>query len=172
MDINPSITNIMSTKELILSNCGAGEDSWESLGQQGDQNQSILKKIHWQDWCWSWSSNTLETWWEEPTAWKSPWCWGKLRAGGEEGERAWNGWMASLTQRTWVWANSVGYWRTGKPHVLQSMGSQRVGHNLVTENQQDKMISVQIYVHLRKMNSMLLLFYICLFPSELKLRVL
>ena len=45
-------------------------------------------------------------------------------------------WMASLTQWTWVWANSGRWWRTGKPEVLQSMGSQRVGHDLGTEQQQ------------------------------------
>ena len=39
--------------------------------------------IHWKDWCWSWSSNILATWCKEPTHWKSPWCWERLRAGGE-----------------------------------------------------------------------------------------
>ena len=53
-------------------------------------NQSILKEInpgiHWKDWCWYWSSNTLATLSEEPTHWKRPWCWERLRAkGGEEG---------------------------------------------------------------------------------------
>ena len=52
--------------------------------------------------------------------------------------REWDGWMASPTQWTWVWANSGRQWRTGKPGVLQSMGSQRVGHNLVTEQQLQK----------------------------------
>ena len=60
-----------------------------------------------------------------------PWCWERLRAGREGGD----GWMASLTQWTWVWANSGSWWWTGKPGVLQSMGSQRVGHDLVTEQQ-------------------------------------
>ena len=55
---------------------------------------------------WSWSFNTLATWCEEPTHWKRPWCWERLRAGGEEGNRGWDGWMASLTQWTWVWTNS------------------------------------------------------------------
>ena len=52
------------------------------------------------------------------------------------GDRGWDGWMASLTPWTWVWANSGSWWRTGKPGVLQSMGSQRVGYDLVTERQQ------------------------------------
>ena len=108
---------------------GAGEDSWESLGHQGDQTSQSWRKltlnIHWKDWCWSWSSSSLTTICEEPTHWKSPWCWERLRAGGEGGNRGWYGWMASLTQWTWVWANSRRYWMTGKPGVLQSMGSKK-----------------------------------------------
>ena len=61
--------------------------------------------IHWKDWCWSWSSNTLATWCEELTHWKSPWCWERLKAGGEGDDRGWDGWMASLIQWAWVWAN-------------------------------------------------------------------
>ena len=62
--------------------------------------------IHWKDWCWSWNSNTLATSWEELTHWKRPWCWEGLGAGGEGDNRGWDGWMASLTQWTWVWVNS------------------------------------------------------------------
>ena len=58
------------------------------------------------DGCWSWSSNTLATWWEELTHWKRPWCWESLRPGGEGDDRGWDGWMASLTQWTWVWVDS------------------------------------------------------------------
>ena len=87
--------------------------------------QSVLN-IHWKDWCWSWNANTLATWCEDLTDWKRPWCWERLKAGGEGDNRGWDGWMASLTQWTWVWVNS-GSWRwTGRPGVLQSMGSQRV----------------------------------------------
>ena len=54
----------------MLSNCGAGGDSWEFLGLHGDQTSQSWRKstlnIHWKDWCWSWSSSTLATWWEEP----------------------------------------------------------------------------------------------------------
>ena len=65
---------------------------------------------------------------------KRPWCWERLRAGREEDDSRWAGWMASLMQRTsWVWANSGRLWRTGKPGVMQSMGSQRVWHNWETE---------------------------------------
>ena len=59
-----------------------------------------------------------------------------LRAWKEGADRGWDGWLASLTQRTWVWANSLRYWRTGKPGVLQSMASKRVGCDLVSEQQQ------------------------------------
>ena len=54
--------------------------------------------VHWKDWCWSWSSNTLATWCEEFTHWKRSWCWERLNAGGEGGDRGQDGWMASLTQ--------------------------------------------------------------------------
>ena len=73
-------------------------------------NQSILKQISpeysWKDWCWSWNSNTLVSWYEELTHLKRPWCWEKLKAGGEGDNRGWDGWMASPTQWTWVWVNS------------------------------------------------------------------
>ena len=80
--------------------------------------------------------NTLATWREELTHWKSPWCWERLRAGGEGGNRGRGNWMASPTQWAWVWANSRRQWRTGKPGVLQSMGLQRVIHDLATKQQQ------------------------------------
>ena len=61
------------------------------------------------------------------------WCWERLRAGGEGDDRGWDGCMASLTQCTWVWASSGRWWWAGKPAVLRSVGSQRVGHDWVTE---------------------------------------
>ena len=100
-------------------------------------NQSILKEIspgvHWKDWCWSWSSNTLATWCEELTHLKRPWCWERLRAGVEGDDRGWDGWTASLIQWTWVWVDSGSWWWTGSPGVLWFMGSERVGHDWVTE---------------------------------------
>ena len=66
--------------------------------------------------------------------WKDlPWCWERLKVGGEGDDRGWDGWMASPTQWTWVWANSRSWWGTGRPGVLQSMGLQRVRHDWVTE---------------------------------------
>ena len=124
----------------MLLNCGVGEDSWETLEWQGDQISQSLRKsalnIHWKDWCWSWNSNTLATWCQELTHWKRPWCWERLRAGGEGDDRGWDGWMASPTQWTWFWASSGSWWRTGKSGVLLSMRSQRVGHDWATEQQQ------------------------------------
>ena len=64
---------------------------------------------------------------------KGLWCWERLRAGGEGDDRGWDGWMASLTQWTWVWVDSGSWWWTGRPGMLRFMGSQRVGHDWVTE---------------------------------------
>ena len=104
-------------------------------------NQSIPKEISpeysLKGLYWSWNSNTLASWCEKLTHWKRTWCWERLRAG-EGGNRGWDGWMASLTQWTWAWANSRRQWGTGKPGVLQSLGSQRVGHDLETEQQQQR----------------------------------
>ena len=61
------------------------------------------------------------------------WCWERFEAGEEGDNRGWDGWMASLTQWTWVWVNSGSWWWTGRPGVLQFMGSQRVEHDWATE---------------------------------------
>ena len=75
----------------------------ESLGQQGTQTSQSLRKsalnIHWKDWCWSWSSNTLAIWCKAQTHWKRPWCWKRLRTG-ERGNRRWDGgWYHQLKLR-------------------------------------------------------------------------
>ena len=81
----------LSTEELMSSSCGAGEDSWQSLGlQRGQTSQSWRKStlnIHWKDWCWSWSSNTLAVWCKESTYWKKTLLLGKI-----EGKRR-RGWQ-------------------------------------------------------------------------------
>ena len=121
----------------MLLNCDVGEDSWESLGWQGDPTSPSWRKsvlnILWKDWCWRWNSDTLSTWCEELTHLKRPWCWERLRVGWERDDRGWDGWMASLTQWTWVWTSSRSWWWTEKPGVLQSIESQRVGHDWATE---------------------------------------
>ena len=109
-------------------------------------NQSILRTsvlgVHWKDWCWSWNSSTLANWWEELTHLKRPWCWEGLRAEGEGDDRGWDDRMASQTRWTWVWVNSGSWWWTGRPGVLQFMGSQRVGHDWVSElNWTDLLVS-------------------------------
>ena len=73
----------------------------------------------------------LSTWCKELTHFKRHWCWEKLK--GEGDNRGWDGWMASLTQWTWIWVNSRSWWWTGRPGVLQSMGSQRVRHDWENE---------------------------------------
>ena len=122
---------------MMLLNCDVGEDSWESLGLQEDQpahpkgNQS-----------WIFIGRTdVEA--EIPILWlpfvknwligKKPWCWERLKVGGEGDDRGWDGWMASPTQWTWIWVNSGSWWWTGRPGVLQSMASQRVGHDWAAE---------------------------------------
>ena len=103
------------------------------LFQYAPFNQSILKEIS--------PEYSLEglmlklklqsfgTWCEELTHLKRAWCWERLKVRGEGDGWGWDGWMASPTQWTWVWVNSGSWWWTGKPGLLQSMGSQRVGHD-------------------------------------------
>ena len=91
-------------------------------------NQSILKEIK--------PENSLEGLnlklklqyfghqFQTATHWKRPWCWERLKAGGERDDRGWDGWMASPSQWTCVWASSGRWGKTGKPGVLLSMGSQ------------------------------------------------
>ena len=82
--------------------------SWTAKRSSQSMLKEISPDIHWKDWrifSWSWSSNTLATWWEEPTHWKRLWHWERLRVGGEGGNRGWDDCMTSLTQWTGVWAN-------------------------------------------------------------------
>ena len=137
MDVRVGLWKRLSAKELMLLNCGVGEDCWESLGLQGDLTSPFWRRsalgFLWREWCWSWNSSTLATSCEELTDWKRLWCWVGLGAGGEGDDRGWDGWMASLTRWTWVWVNSGSWWWTGRPGVLRFMGSRRVGHDRATE---------------------------------------
>ena len=99
------------------------------IGSYSKVTQNVLN-IYWKDWCWS--SNTVATWCEEQNHWKRPWCWERLKAGGEGGDRGWDGWMASLSQWTWGWANCGRQWRTGRPGVLPSMGLEITERNRTT----------------------------------------
>ena len=106
---------------------------WTARRSNSQSSRKSILNIHWKDWCWSWSSNTLVTRCKGLTHWKRHWCWERLMAGGEGEDRGWDGWMPSLTQRTWVWASSRSWWLAGMPNVLLSMGSQRVSHDWETE---------------------------------------
>ena len=114
-------------------------------------NQSILKEISpgysLEGLMLSLSSKTLATWLEELTHWKKPWCWERLKAGGEGDHRGWDGWTASPTQWTWAWVNSGSCWWTGRPGVLQSMGLRRVGHDRATEVTEPVRTSLQDREH-------------------------
>ena len=106
---------------------------WTSRGS----NQSILKEISpgypLEVLLLKWNSNTVATWCEELTHLKRPWCREGLPEGREVDDRGWGDWMASLTQWTWVWVNSRSWWWTGRPGLLQLMGSQNVRQDWVTE---------------------------------------
>ena len=96
-------------------------------------NQSILKEISHE--CslerlmLKLKLQTSATWCEELTNLKKPWCCERLKVGGEGDNRGLDVWMTSLTQWTWVWVNSSSWWWTGRPSVLQFMGSQRIRHD-------------------------------------------
>ena len=120
----------------MLLNCGVGEDSWESLGLQGYSTSELQKKsvlnIHWEDWCWSWNSNTLATWCKELTHLK------RLILGKTEGgrRRGWQRmrWLDGITDSMGMsWVSSGSWWWTWKPSVLQSMESHWIRHNWATE---------------------------------------
>ena len=141
----------LSIEELILLNYGFGGDAWESLGLQGDptshsQRKSVLN-IHLKNWCRSWNSNTLATWCEQLPHLKRPWWWERLKVGGEGDDSGWDGGMVSPAWWTWVWASSGSWSWTGKPGLMQSMGSQRVGNDWATKvNWNEHMIF--LFLHL------------------------
>ena len=120
----------------MLLNCGVGEDSWESLGLQGDPTSPLWRRSAWV----FFGRNDAKA--ENPVLWPphvkswligKNWCWEGLGAGGEGNNRGWDGRMASLTRWTWVWVNSGSWWWTGRPGMLWFMGSQRVRHDWTTE---------------------------------------
>ena len=125
--------NRLSTEETMLSNCGAGKtlehpldcqeiqpvhpkgnQSWIFIGRTDAEGEAPIL----------WPPDV-----KSQTHWKRPWCWERLKAGGEGGDRGWDGWMVSLNQWMWVWGKSGRQWGTGKTGMLQSLGSQRVGHD-------------------------------------------
>ena len=79
----------------------------QSVHRKGNQFWIFIGRT-----CWSWSSNTLATWCEKLTHWKTPWCWERLKVEGEGDDRGWDAWMASPTRWTWVWVSSRSWWWT------------------------------------------------------------
>ena len=120
----------------MLLNWGVGEDSWESRGLQGEPTRLHLKEIGLE---YSLEGLMLKLklqyfghLMQRTNSFEKTRCWERLRAG-EENDRGWDGWMASLTQWTWVWASSGSWWWTGKPDELHPTGSQRARHKWATE---------------------------------------
>ena len=95
-----------------------GDEPWDFFGGNDPEAETPL---------------LLATSCEELTHWKRLWCWEGLGAEGEGDDRGWDGWMASLTRWAWIWVNSGSWWWTGRPGMLQFMGSQRVVHDWATE---------------------------------------
>ena len=136
MDVRVGLWRSLNAEELMLLNCGVGEDSWESLWTARRSNQSILKEIS--------PRCSLEglmlklklqyfghLMWRVDSLEKTLML-GEIRGRRRGDDRGWDGWMASPTQWTWVWVNSGSWWWTGRPGVLWFMGSQRVRHDWVT----------------------------------------
>ena len=136
MDVRVGLWRRLSAEELILLNCGVREDSWESLGLQGDPTSPF------------WRTSTLGSLegmmlklklqyfghlMRRVDSLENLWCWEGLGAGGDGDDRRWDGWMASRTRWTWVRVNSGRWWWTGRPGMLRFMGLQRVGHDWATE---------------------------------------
>ena len=153
MDVRAGLLRKLSAKELMLLNCGVGED-FESL-----LNCKEILPVHpKEDHSWVFIGKTdVET--ETPIlghlmqradSFERPWFWERLKTGGEGDDSGWDGWMASLTQWTWVWVKSGSWWWIGRPGVLHSMGSQRVGHDWVTELKSctAQQVTTYVYCHL------------------------
>ena len=136
MDVRVGLKRKLSTKDLMLPNLilekslescfdckeiqpvhPKGNESWIFIGRTDAEAETPI---------------LLATSCEVLPHWKRPWCSEGLGVGGE-GMTGWDGWMASPTQWTWVWVNSGSWWWTGRPGVLQTIGSQRVKHDLATE---------------------------------------
>ena len=113
MDVRFVLWRKVSAEELMLLNCGVGEDSWESLGLQEDPTRPSWRRsalgFLWKDWFWSWNSNSLATSCEELTHWKRPWCregLGQEEKGTTEDETA--GWHHWLNGHECGWTPGVG----------------------------------------------------------------
>ena len=115
--LDQTLESLLDCKEIKPVN-PKGNQSWISFGRTDAETET---RILWPPDC------------KELTRWERPWCWERLKAGGEGDNRGRDGWMASPTWWTWVWTSSGSCWWTGKLGILQSMGLWRVGHDWVTE---------------------------------------
>ena len=117
MVLEKTLESSLNCKEIQLVH-PKGNQSWIFSGRTDAEAETLIL----------WPPD-LKNW----LIWKEPWCWERLRAGGEGDDRGWDGWMASLTHWTWVWVNSGSWWWTGRSGMLRFMGLQIVGHDWATE---------------------------------------
>ena len=126
----------LSAEELMLLNCGVGDDSWVPWAARRS-NQSILKEIS-PEYSLEGLMLKLKLQYfghlmQRTDSFEKTLMLERLKAGGERDDSRWDDWMVSLTWWTWVWVSSGSWWWTGKPDMLQSMGLQRVWCEWATE---------------------------------------
>ena len=146
MDVRVGLWRKLSSEELMLLNCGVGEDSWESLGLQGDPTSPfwrrsvlvffgrndakaktpLLLPLHAKSWLIGKDFDAGRDWRQEEKGTTED----EMAGWHLSGEYEWWVWVVSLSgEWWWVCVNSGSWWWTGRPGMLQFMGSQRVGHN-------------------------------------------
>ena len=136
MDVRVGLWRKLHAKELMLLNCGVGEDSWESLELQGDPPVHSEGDQPWDFFGRNDAKAKLQYFshlMRRIDSLEKTLMLGGIGGRRRRDDRGWDGWMASRTRWTWVWVNSRRWWWTGRPGMLWFMGSQRVGHNWVTE---------------------------------------
>ena len=115
--LEKTLESPLNCKEIQLVH-SEGDKLWDFFGRNDTKEETpVLWPLHAKSWLIGKDSDAGRDW----------------GAGGEEDNRRWDGWMASLTRWTWVWVNSGSWWWTARPGVLRFMGSQRVRHNRATE---------------------------------------
>ena len=125
MDLRVGLQRKLSAEELMLLNYDLGQDSWKSLGNpKGNQSWILTGETDAEA-----EALILRPPVEKSRHWKRPWCWERLKVGGEGDDRGWDDWNGITNSVDMVWVNSGSWWWTGRPGVLQSMGSQRVRHD-------------------------------------------